>query len=82
MSTFPDRNISILSFLFLALQCSQPAAPANGGRDRESGVVGDVVTYHCNNGYNLRGDTTRTCGASGQWSGSVPTCECESWPPA
>ena len=28
-----------------------------------------------NTGYNLVGDSTRTCQAIGQWSGSVPTCQ-------
>lgn len=62
-------------FLAVALQCSDPGVPANGGRDRASGTVGDVVTYICNFGYNLRGSSTRTCQASGSWSDSMPSCE-------
>ena len=27
-----------------------------------------------NTGYNLVGDSTRTCQATGNWSGSAPTC--------
>ncbi len=37
--------------------------------------VNTVATYTCNNGYTLRGDTTRTCGSDGQWSGNDPTCQ-------
>ncbi len=37
--------------------------------------VGTVATYTCNTGYTLTGDTTRTCGSDGMWSGKAPTCE-------
>ena len=33
-----------------------------------------VATYSCNAGYDLIGANTRTCSASGDWSGSPPTC--------
>ncbi len=34
-----------------------------------------VATYICNTGYNLNGETTRTCGSDGSWSGSAPVCQ-------
>ena len=37
-----------------------------------------VATYTCTNGYTLSGDTIRTCGSDGGWSGSAPTCQGES----
>ncbi len=37
-------------------------------------TFGSTATYTCNTGYMLTGDTTRTCGAGGQWSSSAPTC--------
>ncbi len=40
--------------------------------------VGTVATYNCTSGYTLSGDTTRTCGSDGQWSGNDPTCQRES----
>ena len=33
-----------------------------------------LAYYIVNDGYNLDGTKTRTCLASGDWSGSVPTC--------
>ena len=38
-------------------------------------TFGSTATYSCNSGHNLNGDTTRTCGANGDWSGSDPTCD-------
>ncbi len=35
---------------------------------------GSNATYACDTGYTLNGDTTRTCGSDGVWSGSEPTC--------
>ncbi|XP_064386375.1 sushi, von Willebrand factor type A, EGF and pentraxin domain-containing protein 1-like isoform X2 [Halichondria panicea] len=37
--------------------------------------VDTVATYTCNPGYTLNGDTTRTCGSDGLWSGSAPVCQ-------
>ncbi|XP_019863662.1 PREDICTED: CUB and sushi domain-containing protein 1-like isoform X3 [Amphimedon queenslandica] len=37
-------------------------------------MLGSNATYSCNDGYTLQGDSVRTCQASGQWSGSEPTC--------
>ena len=37
--------------------------------------VGTVATYTCDTGYTLNGNTTRTCGSDGMWSGSAPTCQ-------
>lgn len=38
-------------------------------------AFGDQATYTCNDGLvAVSGDTTRTCEANGQWSGSEPMC--------
>ncbi|MGC4118128.1 MAG: hypothetical protein QM765_26975 [Myxococcales bacterium] len=50
------------------------AAPANGTVSAQSGVTGDVVTYGCNDGFTLTGNTTRLCQTDGTWSGADPTC--------
>ncbi len=40
--------------------------------------VNTVATYTCVSGYMLDGGMTRTCEATGEWSGTDLTCECES----
>ncbi|KAJ8300696.1 hypothetical protein KUTeg_022215 [Tegillarca granosa] len=32
------------------------------------------VNYHCNDGYDMAGDSTRRCEANGKWSGRLPRC--------
>ena len=50
--------------------------PANGQVDHTAGTsLGQTGIYSCNTGYNLVGDDTRTCQATGNWSGSAPTCQ-------
>ena len=65
-------------FLFLtAVDCDNLTDPANGQVDHTAGTsLGQTATYSCNTGYNLVGDSIRTCQAEGNWSGSVPTCQC------
>ena len=43
-------------------------------------TFGETANYSCNTGYNLVGDSTRTCQATGVWSGSAPTCQSELLP--
>jgi len=37
---------------------------------------GQTATYSCDKGYNLFGDSIRTCQVTGVWSGSERTCQC------
>ena len=61
--------------IFADVDCGNLTAPANGSVTHTSGTTfGQTATYSCNTGYNLVGDSTRTCQATGQWSGSAPTC--------
>ena len=58
-----------------AVSCgSAPDAPANGQRSVSGTSFESTVTYTCNRGYTLQGDSGRTCMANGQWSGRTPTC--------
>ena len=62
--------------------CSDLIAPTNGMIGYNMGTasprpVNTVATYTCDTGFTLNGDTTRTCGSDGVWSGSYPTCQRE-----
>ena len=64
-------------FLILtAVDCDSLTDPTNGQITLTAGTtLGQNATYSCNTGYNLVGESTRTCQASGNWSESAPTCE-------
>ena len=57
------------------MDCGSLNAPANGQVTLTGTTFGQTATYSCNTGYNLCGDSTHTCPATGQWSGSAPTCQ-------
>ena len=61
--------------LLTAVDCGSLTDPANGNVTLNAGTKFEqTATYSCNTGYNLVGDSTRTCQATGEWSGSAPTC--------
>ena len=64
-------------FLILtAVDCGHLTDPANGSVTHTSGTTfGQTATYSCNTGYNLVGNRSQTCQATGNWSGSEPTCQ-------
>ncbi|XP_078667527.1 uncharacterized protein LOC144909366, partial [Branchiostoma floridae x Branchiostoma belcheri] len=53
--------------------CHQLMAPSNGNIYGGSSY-GDVVTYHCDAGYEISGDEERTCRSDQTWSGTQPSC--------
>ena len=60
-----------------AVNCGTLTNPTNGHVSHTAGTTfGRRATYRCNTGYNLVGGSTRTCQATGGWSGSAPTCQC------
>ena len=67
------------SHIFListAVDCGNLTDPDNGQVDHTAGTTfGQTATYSCNTGFNLVGDSTRTCQATGNWSESAPACQ-------
>ena len=66
-----------MSVFFLAVvPCPNLENPPNGTVSLPvEPVFEDQATYTCNDGLvPVSGDTTRTCEANGQWSGSEPMC--------
>ena len=62
-------------YVSAAVDCGGLADPANGEVVTSGTAFSSRATYSCNDGYNLVGDATRTCQASGSWSGTDPLCE-------
>ena len=61
-------------FFNTVVDCGSLSDPANGLVNVSTTVFNSTATYSCNDGYNLVGDTTRTCLPSGLWSDSSPQC--------
>ncbi|XP_059151508.1 protein lev-9-like [Physella acuta] len=59
-----------------ARDCGDPGEIAHGWRDPGYRFVYPTrVTYHCSEGYELRGRPYRECKANGEWSDGRPECE-------
>ena len=67
-----------MCFLLLVI-CPSLTAPSNGmiscmlGGDGVANLD-DTCTFTCNNGYQLTGSGTRTCGNDESWSGNDAMC--------
>ena len=61
------------------IACQLLVAPDNGmincslGDDGQASL-GDTCTFTCNSGYELSGNTSRSCQINGNWSGTESTC--------
>ena len=56
------------------VDCGDPGVISNGDRALGSTTFLSRVVYFCNTGYVLNGNRNRVCEASGNWSGSHPSC--------
>jgi formylglycine-generating enzyme required for sulfatase activity len=56
------------------VNCGGLTPPENGSVFAPDTTFDNVASYECDEGYDLIGDTLRSCGADGAWSGAAPTC--------
>ncbi|XP_077981970.1 sushi, von Willebrand factor type A, EGF and pentraxin domain-containing protein 1-like [Glandiceps talaboti] len=59
----------------LPIQCGTPPQITAGSVMGNDWTLGNTVHYDCYDGYNLRGNSSRTCQANGEWSGHTPHCQ-------
>ncbi|KAK8726504.1 hypothetical protein OTU49_010282 [Cherax quadricarinatus] len=57
------------------ISCSFPGYLLNGHMEGNSYSYGDTISFTCNPGFFLKGDTERTCQVDGKWSGEHPHCD-------
>ena len=61
------------------ITCGSPPTLTDGSVDTSSGTTyQSVAVYQCNEGYTLQGQAIIACQEDGTWSGTTPTCACES----
>jgi len=70
----PFLPLSPSSPPLLVVDCGGLTDPLNGQVALNSTTFQSVAAYECDSGFNLEGDMERTCQASGEWSGTAPTC--------
>lgn len=58
----------------LVVECPALPQPDNGLVTLSGVTFGSLATYVCNAGFVLDGNVQRTCLATGEWSGSDPSC--------
>ena len=75
------HNYFVCLTLILEITCEALPIPGNGRRDCSSTTyeIGTTCQTNCNEGYELDGDSTRTCTQTkdntGTWSGNELVCQ-------
>ena len=76
VSLSPESNYAMTVHVFKNIgRCPTLSNPSNGRVDQRDNRPGAIALYTCNSGYELVGQSSRTCQNNGQWSGDAPTCE-------
>lgn len=57
------------------IQCEIPHNPENGRAVYASVSYNSLISYECNYGYTLIGDSVRRCERDKQWTGTQPSCK-------
>lgn len=76
LSTMSDSlHLHVFVILPAMRTCDNLPNPANGEVILSGIEPGSSATYRCSLGYQLIGESTRTCMGNGEWSGQAPTCQ-------
>lgn len=68
--------VCIISKICLSVKsCGHPGSPLHGKLIGHYFTYGQTVTFECDNGFNLTGDSSLYCNASGEWEGMRPSCQ-------
>ena len=64
------------------MDCGALDSPDHGDVSLTGTTFESTATYSCSVGYALEGEKTRTCQATGEWSGRAPHCrrKCPHYP--
>ena len=65
----------LIIYFSAAVDCGPLDDPENGTVFHFGTTFGSFASYSCVNGFAVVGNIFRTCLASGNWSGSAPTCQ-------
>ncbi len=57
------------------VDCGHLSPPVGGSVTLTGTTVGSQAFYSCGKGYELMGDSVRTCQFNGLWTGKEPICE-------
>ena len=60
--------------LCLYIDCPDPGIPNNGQRNSSNFSYGASISFTCNAGYELSGNSVIVCEGKKKWSGPLPTC--------
>ena len=65
-----SSNIPLCSII----DCPDPGTPNNGHRNSSNFSYGASISFTCNVGYELSGNSVIVCEGNKKWSGLLPTC--------
>lgn len=63
--------------IFSVITCEEPEVPVGSYVIGYDFNIHSVIEYHCEPGHLLIGEGSHECGSTGEWSGSIPNCECK-----
>ena len=72
-----SKNRKSYIFFLSEINCGNPGTPSNGQRHGSDFSFGATVRFTCNHGYELNGENSIKCEATGDWSHPTPKCDCK-----